>query len=126
MKSGYIAIVSALIVTGMLFLATIIMSTSNYLGYSGSQELEFKDAARSAAEGCLEYARLSLATNPSYAGNETISVGSSTCAILPIETGTSTIIIKASSTVQNAQTNIKLTVDSATLQTVSKEEVASF
>ncbi|MCP6719805.1 MAG: hypothetical protein KJI72_00560 [Patescibacteria group bacterium] len=124
-EGGYVAVVSAIIITAIVMIIAIIFSNSNFLGRFDSQALEMKDISRKVGEGCLEYARLQIATGP-YNGDETVSVGSYSCRVLPIETISNQIIIKSTASVSNRTTNLRLTIDDYTLETVLLEEVVAF
>ena len=122
---GYIAIVSAVIVTLILLLVVLVSSQRSFLSNEGARMFEAKEESMAAAEGCLEHALLKI-TIGSYSGGETIVVGSSTCAVLPIQFLTTSTVIKASSTVRNATTKLRLIVATTSLQTISKEEAAGW
>ena len=124
-EKGYIGILVAVIVTLITMAIALTFSSSNFLGRFDTQYLETKDIGRSVAMGCLEYAKSKLSLG-AYNGNETINVGSYQCNILPVESGAGIKIIKSTATVQNKTTNLKLTVNNATLNTISLEEVSSF
>lgn len=124
-RKGYIAVISAIIITTVVIMTALVFSSGNFLGRFDTLGFETKDAARKVAEGCLEQAKLKLALGP-YAGSETIRVGSETCEILPIETAGTNKIVKARATVFERTVNLKLTIDSVTLENVSLEEVSSF
>lgn len=125
LDGGYIAIVSAVMVTLVLLLVVLVSSERSFLGNENARTLEAKEESAAAAEGCLEHALLKIAIG-SYSGNETIAVGSSTCAVLPVQFLATGTVIKASSTVRNVTTKLRLIVATSSLQTISKEEVASW
>lgn len=124
-RAGYLAIISSVIVTAIVMTIALVFSSSNFFGRFDTQNIEFKSLSRAAAEACLEYAKLKLAEG-AYGGNETVAVGNYTCQILAIETNGSQKIIKTKSEIQKGNTNLKLTVDSQTLKTISLEELTSF
>jgi hypothetical protein len=124
-RSGYIAVISAVIITTIVIVIALVFSSGNFLGRFDTLGFETKDAARKVAEGCLEHAKLQLALG-SYEGNETISVGTEACDILPIEISGFDKIIKATATVMERTANLELTVDGATLENISLEEVGVF
>jgi len=74
----------------------------------------------------LEQVLLKLSLNSSYGGNETVTIGSDQCLILPIEISGSNKIIKTRALINSATTNLKLTVNSSTLDIVSLEEIQKF
>ena len=120
-QEGFVAVLSAIIVSAFVLAMVIFVGNSGFLGYGDTQALERKSMAVFSAEGCLRHALLYLAEGV-YVGGETLSFASSTCDILPIWFGTSTIRIEASSTVRDAVSNLRLVVDSYTLEKISMEE----
>lgn len=122
---GYIAIISAVMVTIILLLVVLVSSERSFLGNESARALEAKEESAAAADGCLEHALLKIVIG-SYSGDETIVIGSSTCAVLPIQFLATSTVIKASSTVRNATTKLRLIVATSSFQTISKEEVASW
>lgn len=121
-NSGYIALVSAIIMTVILILVSIVISHSSFGGRFDSQILESKDKSYNLARGCLDHAKLKLAQG-SYSGDEVIAVGTDFCAIDPISIESGNTIITSKATVGNTTTQLKLTVDSPTLRIVSLEEI---
>jgi hypothetical protein len=124
-NQGYIAVISAVIISSIVIVIALVFSSSNFLGRFDSQNVEMKEVGEGVAKGCLEYARLKLAQG-AYSGNELKSIGDYTCRILPIETASGEYIIKATSTVSNKETKLKLRISSVDFQTISLEEVNSF
>lgn len=120
-QTGYVAVISAIIITAVVFMIALVFSSSNFSGRFDSQSLEIKDVSRKVAEGCLEYARLKLAEG-AYGGNEIRTIGGYNCYIAPIENISSQYIIKATSTISGKESRLKLTVHEATLKTISFEE----
>lgn len=120
-NGGYIALISAIIMTVILMLISITTSHSSFLGRFDSQILEYKDGSYNLAKGCLDHAKLKLAQG-SYAGNETITIGTNSCTIDPITTNSGNTIIVSKATITNTTTKLKLTVNSSTLSIVSLEE----
>ncbi|MEK7464748.1 MAG: hypothetical protein AAB617_03145 [Patescibacteria group bacterium] len=121
-RRGYIAIISAIIITAILTVIALVFSSSNFLGRFDTENAEMKSISREVARGCLEYARLQISLNSSYAGGELKAIASSSCYILPIQTQGPNKIIQATSTVSNKNTNVRLTINGTTLKTISEEE----
>lgn len=124
--NGYIAIVSAVIITIVILTIVVSFSSSNFLGRFDSGFFEVKDSTRAIAEGCIEKALLELSNDEAYTGNESVSVASSTCTIRPILSGAGTKTIQTSATISDKTTNLELVVDEATFEAISFEEVSSF
>lgn len=122
-NQGYVAVVTAIIITTAAIIIAAAVSSSNFLGRFDTQTAEFKAVSRRAAEACLEHARLELAFDLGYGGGEIINVSEYSCEVLPIETLGADKVIKATSEVEGQKTNLRLTVDGETLETISLEEV---
>ena len=77
------------VIVGVAVEPTTIVFASSFTGFlsrSNQSESYYKEISRSLAESCVELARLELATDPLYDGDEPRDVGDETCQILPIET----------------------------------------
>jgi len=122
-NSGYIALISAIVMTIILTLVSVTASHSSFFGRFDSLTLELKDRSYALAKGCLEHAKLKLAQEGSYLGDEIIVVGADSCAIEPILVESGNTVITSKATVENINTKLRLTVDSPTLRIVSLEEM---
>jgi hypothetical protein len=74
----------------------------------------------------LDHALLKLSGNSGYAGNEAVSISSYQCTISSVEISGENKIIKVRSQIGGSATNLKLTVKSSDLSTVSLEELVKF
>ncbi len=122
---GYIAIISALVISFVLMVVTFGVSISGYFVRFNILDSYSKEVSNSLAETCVDTALLRLAENSLYSGNETVALGTDQCSILPLETSGTQKIIKARAVVNDAYTNLKVTVLSSDLSIVSWEEVPS-
>jgi len=125
-ESGYIAVISAIIVMAIVVAVALTFSSSNFLGRFDTLFLEEKEIARFVAEGCIEYARLKLAEHASYGGNESKNIGPYSCTILPIESAPGEKVIKATAAVQGKISNLKIIINANNLNLISFEEISSF
>lgn len=123
-NSGYIAVVSAVIITLVITLLSLAASNNSFLGRFDTQSAESKVTSYQLAQGCLDHARLRLAMGL-YSGNETVDIGSYSCHIYPITTSGLNKIIQVDATVDNKTTNLKLTINALSYITVSLEELNS-
>jgi len=83
-QKGYIALISAIIISFILIAVVFVANTSGYFSRFDSQNGEYKRIALGLAESCANTALLKVAYDPSYippVGGETVSVGSQTCTI---------------------------------------------
>lgn len=125
-NSGYIALISSIIISILLLGITLAISSTGYFSRFDILKTEFKKRSSALAEACVDTALLKLAQNQSYNGNENIGVGNDQCSILTIETASGQKIIKTKAVFQNAVTNLKITIDSADLSVIYWEELANF
>lgn len=126
-RSGYLAITTAIIISlVMLLVASVLGSSSLFSRFSDLDSLSKKESYY-LARSCVDYALLKMAVG-TYSGNETVLIGSQQCTILPIETSGNNKIVKAKgqSAVGGVTTNLKVTINSLDLSTVSSEEVRNF
>src|SRR5512146_2551685 len=75
-KSGYVALLSALIISAVVIVIILTLGQGTYLHRINIADAHYKTKSRALAEACVETALLDLTTNPNYAGNETINVAS--------------------------------------------------
>ena len=125
---GYIAITSAIVLSLLIMAVATALGGSAILSRFSILDLTAKRASFFAARACLDRALLELALNSNYTGNITVQIeeDGNQCALYAIESSPPNKIIKSRSQVRGATTNLKLTVNSTTLSTVSLEEVSAF
>lgn len=123
---GYIAVTTAIILSIVIMVVAIALGSSNLLTRLNFVAFTNKQTTYFVARSCLSHALFQLIKNISYAGNENVNAGSYQCSIQPIETSGLNKIIKARAQINGATTNFKLTVTTATLSTVSLEELVKF
>ncbi len=128
MNKGYIAITASVFLALLITVIAVSLGGASFLGRIGSLDFQAKKESFFAVRTCLDKALLELALDSNYAGNETVQIleGGNQCALFAIESSPPNKIIKARSQVRGATTNLKLTVNSTSLSTVSLEEVSVF
>jgi len=67
-----------------------------------------------------------MALDINYTGNETITIASSTCTIMAIETNGDEKTIKTQASEDDRTVNLKVVLDTTDFTIVSWDEVASF
>ncbi|MBI5306373.1 hypothetical protein HZB04_02215 [Candidatus Wolfebacteria bacterium] len=125
-QRGYIALTSAIIISGLIMLISLALSFSSVSNRFDILGAEFKKNSRALSEACAETALLKLAQNSAYAGNKNIQIASSSCSILAIESSGGQKIIKTKTNLQNFITNLKITTTAPDVAVVFWEEVANF
>lgn len=125
-KKGYIAITTAIILSLVMMVVAIALGTNNFFTRADVKDFYNKQTTLGMARSCLDYAMLNLAQVPTYTGNQSISVSGYTCTINTITTSGSNKVIQAHAQLNGTTTNLQLTVNAATLSTVSLEELVHF
>lgn len=125
-RGGYIALVSALIITAVIVLIVAAVGQLAFFGRAAISDVHFKEKSRALAGACANTALLKLADNANYVGNETIAVASDTCRIFAITSSSTGRIIDAQGVFQRSYTNFRITVTSGAVDIVRWEELKSF
>lgn len=123
---GYIAIVTAILISFLMLLLAVTFGASSLLGRFEAVDYSSKRTSYFVARSCLDHARLELALDSSYAGDENVAVDTHQCTVRPLTTQGSNTIIEATAIINGQTTNLSLTVLTAELTTVSFAEVADF
>lgn len=125
-QSGFIALMSAIIISAVLMTVTFSLSYDGFLARFNLLDGANKERSLNVAEACVNIAINKLIENMAYPGNETESVGDDSCRILPIETsGTESSqkkIIKTTADLGQSRTNLKVTVNIEALLLPSKRK----
>lgn len=134
-EAGFVALLTAIIISVILLTAAVAMNQVGYLTRGEILDSEYKVRSIALAEACADTALLKLVQDPSYSGGEGgIAVGSAdTCAIGPVQTDTpaagkttiqtSAVFPKASVTSRGAFTKLQVVIDSEDLTVLSWNEV---
>lgn len=99
-ESGYIALISSIIIAGVLMAVVFTLSFKSFMTRFNILDAEYKKRSFNYAEACVDTAILKVIENNSYAG-ETIAFGSEECIV----THPSLYIIKAKSSVPKSGSN---------------------
>lgn len=125
-KSGYIGVLSALIISAVIVVIITAIGQVSFLNRIAVSDVHLKGKSRALAEACVDTALLKLVSNSSYAGNETINVASDTCKIISVVSSSTGRIISAQGKFLGAVTDIRATVANNTVSVLGWEEVKSF
>ncbi len=127
-KASGQALLISLLVLGFLTLSFLLVGT---LSLSDEEQvnlvLENKALSTAAATSCMEQAMDRLGLSSSYAGSETLSVTSSTCAVRPVIVGSGIWTLETWAQVSNQYTRYQVILSSRSPITIrSWTEVAGF
>lgn len=109
--SGYIALITVMILTAITLVLIASISLSTYYGRAGQLDSKLKEHAYFLAYSCLDRAILKLSYDPAYPGNETIDIETDQCLIGAIQASGSNKIITASASIGEASSTLVVTVD---------------
>lgn len=87
---GYIALISAIIITLVLTTLTFAVSAKGYAARSNAANAEYKRMSLALAQSCADAALLAIAKNYTYlppSEGETVHVGEATCVIMSVDYG---------------------------------------
>lgn len=128
-QEGFIALISILIIGAIVLVISIGLSLRSIGETDMSLSEQESHKALALANLCVEQALMKLEAILNYAGNESIIIGSESCAIRPISgSGNLNRIVETQSTVSGYTKKIKAVVSqiSPTMKITSWEEVSNF
>ena len=121
-NTGFIALMSAVIISVILLLIATNLSLTSFYGRSKILDSELKERSSALAEACADTAIVKLANDPLYtppAGGEPVSVSGDECIIESVIGS----IINVKADYKNYITKLKIEVDLSDLSIVSWEEI---
>ena len=125
-NKGYIALMSAIVVSAILLVVTVTLSYTAFFARYNIIDNEYKERSVTLAESCVDMALLKLPNDPGYTGSSTVVIGSDSCTIRPLYASGSQIIIETRAGFQNAYTNLRIAATPATLAVTSWQEIPKF
>ncbi len=125
-ENGYMAIVTAIILSLVMLAIASVSGSSSLWARMNETDAYSKRISYFLSRSCLDYSLLRLAQTASYAGSATVPVGSDQCTLRPVVPSGVNTIIEAKGQFNGATTNLRLTVVTQDLSTVSLEEITSF
>ena len=124
---GFIALITAIILTVILLTLTISINSLGYFTRSEILGAEFKERSSALAEACADRAIQNLIADPDYAGGETVTVGSDECSIDSVTPSGSTATIQTSAAYPSgsngAATTLEIEVETEVFSIESWREV---
>jgi hypothetical protein len=123
-ENGFVALISAILLSSMLLLVAIVLSTSSFFARFNILGSELKEKGLSVAEACADEGLLLIANNENHISSTTTNIlGVGTCTLGPIPTSGNPRIFFVESNIQNYYTNLKISVSPSTLLVNSWEEI---
>lgn len=127
-QRGYILVVTVLVLSSVI----LMVATATAFTLAGVEQRDAERrlgfGAQSLAEGCMETALLKRRLDPSYAGNETVTIDGQTCTIRAFITAASpplTIQTEATKNSRTYRVQVKIS-NTSTMAVQSWERVSAF
>lgn len=126
-QRGFIALVSAVIISAVLLMAAITGSLGGFYTRFTVLNAEFKEQSSALADACTSVLLFTLGEDAGYAGPSlNYPVGSDACTIFAAsKPGASPRIFTVQGVYQHAYTNLRVVVDVDTLMVISRQETAN-
>jgi hypothetical protein len=124
---GFIALMSAIIISAILITATVTSSLSSFYTRFNILDSEFKNRSSALAEACTDVLLYKIGVDSTYAGPDlNYPVGSDTCNIFAASNpGGTPRVFKVQGVYQHAYTNLQITVDVNTPAVTAWQETAN-
>ena len=125
-QEGYIALVSAIVISILLISITVIIGMNNFFARFNILDSESKERSLALAEGCADEAIFKINEDASYnPSNEVVPVGSDSCTIVSVQADTPSVgetTIKTQATINKSYTNLKVIVNNTDFTITSWSE----
>lgn len=125
-QSGYIALMSAIVISALLMLLAVTVSITGFLSRSNELDAEYKQRSLSLAQGCVQVALLHLAEDPNNTVSSAVNIGSDSCSIVSVQLNSpsmSQITIQTKAVFQDSVSNFQFIVSAANLNIISWQEL---
>lgn len=124
-QKGFVLLMSSIVISVILVAVVFSLSFGGFFTRFNLLDSYNKEASLALAEACANIAVLKHIQNNSYLGNETLSVGTDACQVLPFQIVSGETVIKTTAVKGGATTNVQVNL-SPDLEVVRWREVASF
>lgn len=125
-RGGYIALISVVFMAAALLVVISALGLGSFFSRMDILGSDFKEQSQALSEACLATARLKLAQNPGYAGNENIAVGSSTCQIVSAVASGTQEIVSTQGVFEGSYTNLRATLSAGGASILGLEQPQHF
>jgi hypothetical protein len=123
---GFIALMSAIIISAILMMVVILLSYSGWNSRYNILNSEYKERSTAVAEACVDHAFLELINNADYTGNATTSVAGNECYISAVTALGSQRIFTTRAIYKGTHTFLGVTFDISDGSVSSWEELATY
>lgn len=123
---GFIALMSAIIISAILMMVVILLSYSGWNSRYNILNSEYKERGNAVAEACVDHAFLELTNNPSYGGNATTTVAGNECYIGSVTATGAQRTFTTRAIYNGTHTSLKVVFNIDDGSVVSWEELAAY
>jgi hypothetical protein len=127
---GFIALMSVIIIMAILMLIVASTSLTGFFSRFNILDSELKERSSAIASACVDEALLQLANDSSWGGNATTTLpGGEQCYVGLVQNNVPAAgqkTLKTRAFYSNFYTNLKVTIDSASLSVLSWQELPNF
>jgi hypothetical protein len=123
---GFVALMSAIVISAILLMLVGSGSLASYYTRFTIVDTELKATSARLAESCAAHARLALAGDATYAGNETVVVGESECTVGVVTSANGIATFEAHGVYQHYETTLLVQVDTVSMQVKNWQEIKNF
>jgi len=126
MRRGFIALMSAIIISAILLIVATTGSLTGFFERSNILDSELKERSAAAADACADQAFLLIANDPTYTGLSLLTLNSlDSCRLLVSGSSPKSIRIQATSS-NAAVTNLQISYNPSTFSIISWQEIPMF
>jgi len=125
-RDGFIALISAIVISMLLIAITFSLSLSGYFARFNTLNAEFKKQSTALAEACGDMALLRLAQGTTITTPLALGIGSDTCTIFGIQANTPSAgqtTIQTKAIFQKSVTNLQIVINNASITVLSSQEL---
>ncbi len=123
---GFIALVSAIIISAILLVVVISGSLGSIYSRFDTLDAELKERSASAADACADQALLKVANDPAYTGTVLLTLNASDSCRAVTATVGSQKSVRVQATSSTAVTSLQLVLKSSDATVLSWQEVPIF
>lgn len=123
-KKGFIALISVIIVSGILILVAITLSLEGFNTRNNILDSEMKERGANLAEACVDNTILKIINDPDFFGNSTTTIADGNCFVGFITTTLGVKTFKTRVNYKNFYTNFKISINSSDFSVISWEEIS--
>jgi hypothetical protein len=126
-QHGFVALISAIIISSMLLLVIAAMGATTFYSRFNMLDAELKERSLATAEACADRAFIELVLDPTYTGSTLMLNSIDECRVGKVSWSGSSVQFSVQATSSDtAVTNLQIVVNSGDFSIVSWEELTTY